>query len=82
MAKVKGPFADALAAEDGEVWLVLHGVAGDTVTRLLAVRPGDGAPRLYSIPSGHKLAAVGREWVYLSREDLDGFTVLEWRKRP
>jgi hypothetical protein len=81
MAEVKGPFADALAAEDGEVWLVLHGVAGDTVTRLLAVAP-NGAPRAYSIPIDQKLAAVGREWVYLSHEDRDGFTVLEWRRRP
>jgi hypothetical protein len=82
MAEVKGPFADALAAEDGEVWLVLHGLAGDTVTTLVAIRPREAAPRTYSMPMGRNLAAVGREWLYLSREDADGFTILEWRRRP
>jgi hypothetical protein len=82
MAEVKAPFADAVGAEDGEVWLVLNGLAADSITGILAVSPGDDTHRAYSIPRGHKLVAVGREWVYLSHEDPDGFTTLEWRRRP
>jgi hypothetical protein len=34
------------------------------------------------VPAGRVLRAVGAEWLYLTYEDADGFTVLEWRPRP
>ena len=80
MAPVKGPFSVAISGPDSEVWLQLQGRYRDSVTTLMVV-PRRGEIQRFSVPAGRVLRAAGKEWLYLTYEDDDGFTILEWRRR-
>lgn len=82
MAETKGPFAEAVAAPDGEVWTWLHQPAGYRRERY-AVFPVSGpSTRTVSLPLGRILVAVTARNLYTIHEDDDGFWELERYDRP
>ena len=82
MAETKGPFAEAVAAPDGEVWTRLHQPAGYLRERY-AIFPVSGASsRTASLPLGSILVAVTARNLYAIHEDDDGFWELERFDRP
>ncbi len=82
LPKEKGPYSDAVAAPDGEVWTQLNQPAGFT-RELYALHPVAGAPdRTVSLPRGHRVRAVTSRYVYATHEDEDGFHVLARYRRP
>lgn len=82
MAESKGPFAEAVAAADGEVWTRLHQPAGYTRERY-AIFPASGASkRTASLPLGRILVAITVRNLYTIHEDNDGFWELERFDRP
>lgn len=82
MADTKGPFAEAVAAPDGEVWTRMHQVAGYARERY-AIFPVVGAStRSVSLPLGRILVAITNGNIYTVHEDDDGFWELERFPRP
>ena len=82
MAESKGPFAEAVAAADGEVWTRLHQPAGYTRERY-AIFPVSGPSiRTASLPLGRILVAITARNLYTIHEDDDGFWELERFDRP
>ena len=82
MAETKGPFAEAVAAPDGEVWTRLHQPAGYRRERY-AVFPVSGpSTRTVSLPLGRILVAMTARNLYTIHEDDDGFWELERYDRP
>ena len=82
MADTKGPFAEAVAAADGEVWTRLHQPAGYQRERY-AIFPVSGAStRTASLPQGRILVAITATNLYTIHEDDDGFWELERYDRP
>lgn len=82
MAETKGPFAEAVAAPDGEVWTRLHQPAGYARERY-AVFPVSGpSTRTVSLPLGRILVAVTARSLYTIHEDDEGFWELERYERP
>jgi hypothetical protein len=82
MAESKGPFAEAVAAPDGEVWTRLHQQAGYARERY-AIFPVSGAStRTASLPLGRILIAITARNLYTIHEDADGFWELERFDRP
>ncbi len=78
----KGPYSEAVAAEDGEVWTRLNQAAGHT-RELYAVHPVAGAPeRTVSLPRDHRVRAITGRYVYATHEDEEGFEVLSRYPRP
>src|SRR5688500_17199699 len=78
----KGPYSDAVAAPDGEVWTQLNQPAGHA-RELYAVHPVTGAPeRTVSLPKGSRVRAITTRHVYATHEDEDGFHVLARYPRP
>ncbi len=73
----EGPFENAVAAPDGEVWLRLYAKADAKYVTYLAV-PRSGTPRQFRLETSKNVLAVGESTVYIVHEDEDGFTVLEW----
>ena len=77
MAAEKGPFSEAVAAADGEVWTRLHQPHGFT-TESYAIFPVTGpSTRSVSLPLGRRVLAIGARHVYAVVEDDDGFWTLE-----
>jgi hypothetical protein len=82
MAESKGPFAEAVAAPDGEVWTRMHQPAGYRRERY-AMFPATGSSNLtVSLPLGRILVALTGRSLYTIHEDQDGFWELERFDRP
>lgn len=82
LPKEKGPYIDAVAAPDGEVWTRLNQPAGFT-RELYAVHPVSGPPeRTVSMPKDYRVRAITEQFVYATHEDEDGFHVLARYRRP
>ena len=82
MPKEKGPFSEAVAAPDGEVWTHLQQAAGAT-REAYAVFPVAGpSTRTVLLPKGRTLLALSERYLYTLHEDADGFRVLERYDRP
>ena len=82
MAETKGPFAEAVAGPDGEVWTRLHQAAGYSRERY-AIFPVSGpSTRTASLPLGRILVAVSARNLYTIHEDDEGFWELERYERP
>ena len=82
MAETKGPFAEAIAAPDGEVWTRLHQPAGYSRERY-AIFPVSGpSTRTVSLPLGRILVAITAGSLYTIHEDDEGFWELERYGRP
>ena len=82
MAETKGPFAEAVAAPDGEVWTRLHQRAGYSQERyaIFPVRgPSTGTATL---PLGRILIAITSRNLYAMHENDEGFWELERYDRP
>ena len=77
MAETKGPFQDAVAAPDGEVWARLNTVTGDTVTRYALFPVTGPSARTVLLPKGRQVIAVTAKYVYAVHEDEDGFRVID-----
>lgn len=82
MAEEKGPFSEAVAADDGEVWTRLHQPRGFTRERY-AIFPRSGpSTRTVSLPLGRRILAISAAHVYAVIEDDDGFWSIERYPRP
>jgi hypothetical protein len=82
LPKEKGPYLDAIAAPDGEVWTRLNQPAG-FARELYAIHPVTGVPeRTVSMPKDHRVRAITAAYVYATQEDEDGFQVLARYRRP
>src|SRR5690606_15162043 len=78
----KGPFIDAEAAPDGEVWARLNQPAGYT-RELYAIHPVSGpSNRTVSLPKDYRVRGISGRYVYVTHEDEYGFQVLERYRRP
>ncbi len=82
MAPEKGPFSEAVAAIDGEVWTRMQLPRGNTTERY-AVFPVNGpSTRTVSLPLGCIVVAITAANVYAIHDDEDGFFELERFARP
>ena len=82
MAAEKGPFSEAVAAADGEVWTRQHQPRGFT-RESYAIFPVTGpSTRSVSLPLGRRVLAIGARHVYAVVEDDDGVWTLERYARP
>lgn len=82
LPKEKGPYVDAVAAPDGEVWTRLNQAAGFT-KELYAIHPVEGVPeRTVSMPKDYRVQAISADHVYATHEDDDGFQALTRYRRP
>ena len=82
MADAKGPFSEAVAAADGEIWTRRHQPRGYT-SESYAIFPVTGpSTRTVSLPLGRRVLAIGAKHVYAAVEDDDGFWTLERYARP
>ena len=82
MAAEMGPFSEAVAAADGEVWTRQHQPRGFT-TESYAIFPATGpSTRSVSLPLGRRILAISARHVYAVTEDDDGFWALERYTRP
>ena len=82
MPKEKGPFSDALAAPNGDVWTRLQQEAGATRERY-AIFPAAGPSlRSISLPEGRQILLITARHIYTMHEDDEGFRVLERYPRP
>lgn len=77
MVDVKGPFQDAVAADDGEVWARLNAPAGDSVTRYELFPVTGPSSETVILPAGRQVVLVSARSVYAVHEDADGFQVVE-----
>lgn len=82
MADEKGPFQDAVAAPDGEVWTRLHQPAGFDRERYAVFPPGAASTLTVSLPLGRRIVLISERWVYTRAEDADGLMLLSRYARP
>lgn len=76
MAETKGPFIEAVAAPDGEVWTRMNQPAGYTQERY-AIFPVSGPSTRTVAPGlGEDVVAISAEWVYTVTEDEVGLATL------
>ena len=82
MPKEKGPFSDALATPDGEVWTRLQQEASASRERYAIFPPTGPSVQTLSLPKGRQVLLVTNAHIYAMFEDDDGFRVLERYDRP
>ena len=82
MVETKGPFSDAVASADGEVWLRTHQPAGYTTERY-AVFPVSGpSTRTVVMKRDESVVGITESWVYSTLEDESGLYTLRRYRRP
>ena len=74
-APVKGPFIEARAARDGEVWTWRTQPAPKTEERYTVFRPGETATVDVTLPLYHRVVGLGARSVYVAERLDDG----RWR---
>ncbi len=74
-APLKGPFIEARAASDGEVWTWRTQLAPKTEERYTVFRPGEAATRDITLPLYHRVVGIGELAVYVAERLDDG----RWR---
>ncbi len=74
-APVKGPFIEARAARDGEVWTWRTQLAPATEERYTVFRPGQAETYDVVLPLHHRVVGVGQRSVYVAERLADG----RWR---
>ncbi len=74
-APVKGPFIEARAARDGEVWTWRTQSAPKTEERYTVFRPGVAETRDVTLPLYHRVVGLGAQSVYVAERLPDG----RWR---
>jgi len=78
----KGPFSDAVATPEGEVWTRIQQEASAPRERY-AIFPVSGpSVRTLSLPKGRQIVLITGRHIYAMHEDDDGFRVLERYDRP
>jgi hypothetical protein len=82
MAEEKGPFSEAVAAEEGEVWTRIHQPRGFTRERYAIFPVAGASTRTVSLPLGRRVLAISAAHVYAVTEDDDGFWSIERYPRP
>lgn len=81
MAETKGPFIEAVAAPDGEVWTRMNQPAGYTQERY-AIFPVSGpSTRTAALGLGEDVVAISAKWVYTMVEDDVGLATLRRYER-
>ncbi len=74
-AAVKGPFLEARAAGDGEVWTWRTQTAPKTEERYTVFRPGEAQTADVTLPLYHRVVGLGAQSVYVAERLSDG----RWR---
>ena len=74
-APVKGPFIEARAARDGEVWTWRTQAAPKSEERYTVFRPGEAATVDVTLPLYHRVVGLGARSVYVAERLDDG----RWR---
>lgn len=81
-APVKGPFIEARAAPDGEVWTWRTQPAPKTEERYTVFRPGSTETHTVVLPLHHRVVGVGTRWVYVAERLDDGRWRVTRHERP
>jgi hypothetical protein len=81
-APVKGPFIEARAASDGEVWTWRTQTAPKTEERYTVFRPGSAQTHDVVLPLHHRVVGVGRRSVYVAERLDDGRWRVTRHERP
>ncbi len=81
-APTKGPFLEARAAADGEVWTWLTQPAPATEERYAVFMPGVAETWVVSLPKGHRVVGIGAEWVYVANRESEGSWRVARHPRP
>jgi len=81
-APEKGPFIEARAAPDGEVWTWRTQTAPKTEERYTVFRPGSADTHDVVLPLHHRVIGLGRQSVYVAERLDDGRWRVTRHERP